>query len=197
MDRLHRGSGWLGRHAVSCRVCASASPGPCSRLSGSLRDAPRCSRTPALHRTPSRPSTCALGRCVLPGGRLAPSGRGSRPERGAVQVSSPVGQLKTQCPLAPPATPSRPSTCALGRCVLPGGQVCDLPALCRIPARCPSGRHTWAGVLVIFQGCPAAQAMCDPFSHILAGEAPTASSLLPREAAGGFRRLGSSRLRQP
>jgi hypothetical protein len=64
-------------------------------------------------------------------------------------------------PLALPATPSRPSTpwhrppgqvCVLGRCVLPGGQVCGLPALCRTPSRRPSGRHTWAGVLVSFQG---------------------------------------------
>jgi len=31
--------------------------------------------------------------------------------------------------------------------------VCGLPALCRTPSRCPSGRHTWAGVLVFFQGC--------------------------------------------
>jgi len=30
----------------------------------------------------------------------------------------------------------------------PGGQVCGLPALCRTPSRCPSGRHAWAGVLV-------------------------------------------------
>ena len=35
----------------------------------------------------------------------------------------------------------------------PAGQVCGLPALCRTPSRCPSGRHTWAGVLMHFQGC--------------------------------------------
>jgi hypothetical protein len=49
----------------------------------------------------------------------------------------------------------------VGRCVLPGGQVCVLPALRRTPSWRPhrtcgaaqvSGRHTWAGVLAYSQG---------------------------------------------
>ena len=54
--------------------------------------------------------------------------------------------VPTQHPLAPPATPSRhrpgvPSGCPAGR------------ASVRYWAGVSVGKHTWAGVLVSFQGC--------------------------------------------
>jgi len=122
----------------------------------------------AAHRTPSR---CPSGRC----------GAGEHPRRAAAkrprEVANPTRSLREtaggsgnirpilahsgrrgtlRLPHASrvsrrPSTPWHRPPHRPG--VLPGGQVCGLPALCRTPSRCPSGRHTWAGVLAPFQGC--------------------------------------------
>jgi hypothetical protein len=50
-------------------------------------------------------------------------------------------------PLAPPATPSRPSTCALGRCVLPGGQVRGAAQVSKAANEVPVGLRERPGAL--------------------------------------------------
>ena len=70
----------------------------------------------------TRPAFCA-GSCPAAQATAYPFSR-ILDQPGEVPLSShQPGLSKTQRPLAPPATSSRPSTCALGRCVLREGQL--------------------------------------------------------------------------
>ena len=82
-------------------------------------------------RSTGAPAHRAAGAASLPPriARLAPP-------RPAAPSKIPV-LFRDPSPHRPPRVCQRPSTCGL-------------PALCRTPSRCPIGRHTWAGVLVIF-----------------------------------------------
>jgi hypothetical protein len=135
----------LGQRSAHSRAIWRATYPPSSRTRDesvedpALPSPPSGMRREAASRGPTHPSGghatpsgCASGGDTCP----EPQVRGTTPWHRAASRSGAEG---------PPATPSRPGTCALGRCVLPGGQVCVLPALCRTPSRCPSGRHTWAG----------------------------------------------------
>jgi hypothetical protein len=105
--------------------------------------------TPAPNRTPAPAAhrRCGAGGC---GGR--PPGTAQRPvaERRDRPPHRPGPVPRSGRELRPAAPFGRAregeAACGLGRCVLPGGQVCALPALFRTPSRRPSGRHTWAGV---------------------------------------------------